>query len=210
VDLPAEEYIRPGWYGDCWHPSQIGEVYEQFFATGAITDAQQIADAGGAVTGRVDEDAPDPLALAAMDAEDPRRSDTPALLALDKGASIQQAAHFLVATYSAIKQGGLDIDAFVRAYTWRPIATMVDLFGTSDLLLSPDGHQIVQGVEGFHSRAFGPYADLFGLVTPDIDTLLGIRRGSTVEQRGDTRKRKQDAVLAYVQALGAGGQAILG
>jgi hypothetical protein len=68
---------------------------------------------------------------------------------------------------------------------------------------------VVQGVEGFHSRAFGPYEDLFGLVTPDIDSLLGIKRGSTVEQRGDTRKRKQDAVLAYVQAL-QGARAVVG
>ena len=60
---------------------------------------------------------------------------------------------------------------------------------------------MVKGVEGFHSRAFGPYNDLFGLVSPQISNITGIQRGSTAAQRGDTRERKQRAVLEYVGQL---------
>jgi hypothetical protein len=202
VDLPAEEYIRPGWYGDVWHPSQIGQVYEQFFGTGAITDAQQIDSPDGGSTSPPAEGAADALADAggATSATDPAAV-APAVLSLDKDASIAAAVGFLVQIYSHIRASGIDVEEFLRAYTWRPIATMVDMFGSSDLELSPDGSDVVQGVEGFHSRAFGPYDDLFGLVTPDIDNVLGIARGSTVAQKGDTRKRKQDAVRTYVTAL---------
>jgi DnaJ-class molecular chaperone len=78
---------------------------------------------------------------------------------------------------------------------------MVDMFGTSDLQLTTDGRDVVRGIEGFHSRAFGDFEDLFGLVTPDIESIVGIKKGSTVSQRGDTRKRKQAAILEYVAAI---------
>jgi hypothetical protein len=78
---------------------------------------------------------------------------------------------------------------------------MVDMFGTSDLTLDQDGHSVIRGIEGFHSRAFGPYDDLFGLVTPDIENILGMKRGSTAAQRGDVRKRRQEAVQNMVGVL---------
>lgn len=202
IDLPAEEYIRPGWYGDCWHPSAIGKVYQQFFQTGAITDEQQVTDTDGSSVGGPSQQVIDALAESAsgIDYDDPRKATT-ALLTLDKDSSISQAVGFLVQTYSYVKQGGLDVEDFIRTYTWRPIASMVDMFGTSDLMLSKDGHTVVQGIEGFHSRAFGPYEDLFGLVTSDIETVLGLGRESRAAKQGDTRRRKQDAVKEYVAAL---------
>ncbi len=128
---------------------------------------------------------------------------------LKAGATIEQAAAFLMATYSHIKQSGLDVEEFIRAYTWRPIATMVDMFGTGDLQLSPDGNFIVQGIEGFHSRAFGQFNDLFGLVTPEIEEITGIKRGTNASQKTDTRKQKQDAVRDFIAGLGLG-RAIIG
>lgn len=205
IDDPMEELIRPGWYGNIWHPSKIGQVYDLFFQTGAITDPQQIGDPAGASTGPTNQEAEDALATAAQarDANQPGdpRTDAPAIFTLDNNASIEQAVAFLVTTYSYIRSSDLDAEEFIRAYTWRPIASMVDMFGTSDLALSPDGQRVVSGVEGFHSRAFGPFEDLFGLVTPDIENIVGIKRGTTVAQRGDTRKRKQDAVKDLVAAL---------
>lgn len=218
VDLPAEEYIRPGWYGDCWHSAKIGAVYDKFFGTGAITDPQQAADPAGASTGTQDRDAADALAEATLDPTDEARRTAPAVLTLDKDSSIQQAVAFLVQLYSYVKYGGLDTEEFIRAYVWRPVATMIDMFGTSDLMLDGDGHTVVQGIEGFHSRAFGPYEDLFGLVPPDIENIVGIKRNKSSQgqegqpqtaSRADVRKRRQDAVKEYVSALSFA-RAILG
>jgi hypothetical protein len=202
VELPAEEYIRPGWYDDIWTTSRIGKVYDEFFSTGAITDPHEIKDAAGASTGQASEEAE----RAAAEANDAQRGDDPAAdavaaLTLQEGTTIQQAVDYLLLTYSYIKQQNLDVDEFIKAYTWRPIASMVDIFGTSDLELDKAGRKVVSGREGFHSRAFGPYEDLFGLVGPDLEDILGIKRGSTVSQKGDTRKRKFLAVQRFASAL---------
>ncbi len=220
VDLPAEEYIRPGWYGDCWHSAKIGAVYEKFFGVGAITDPQQAADPAGVSSGTQDRDAADALAENTLDPSDEARQTAPALLTLDKDSSIQQSVGFLVRLYSYVKHGGLDVEEFIRAYVWRPIASMTDMFGTSDLLLDADGHTVVQGIEGFHSRAFGPYDDLFGIVPPSIDNIVGIKRKTSAQGtkqanfsqaagRADVRKRRQDAVKEYASAISFS-RAILG
>ena len=202
VDLPAEEYIRPGWYGDIWHPAKISEAYDLFFSTGAITEPTNVFRSNDQARAAMES------AAETEDGSDPRK-DAPAAYMLAAGASIEQAAAFLQATYSHIKQAGLDAEEFIRTYTWRPIATMVDIFGTRDLQLSPDGNFVVQGIEGFHSRAFGPYNNLFGLVTPEIEDVVGLKRGTTAAQKGDTRKAKQDAVKDYLAGLGLG-RAIIG
>lgn len=214
VDLPAEEYIRPGWYGDIWHPAKIGEAYDLFFSTGAITDPHTVANNGDAAFAAKFSNISNAAAASHAkseetdDADDPNK-DAGLVYRLEAGASIEQAAAFLQATYSHIKVAGLDVEEFIRAYTWRPIATMVDIFGTRDLQLSPDGNFVVQGIEGFHSRAFGPYNNLFGLVTPEIEDVVGLKRGTTAAQKGDTRKVKQDAVKDYLAGLGIG-RAIIG
>ena len=53
------------------------------------------------------------------------------------------------------------------------------------------------------------FNNLFGLVTPEIEEVVGLKRGTTAAQRGDTRKVKQDAVRDYLAGLGLG-RAILG
>lgn len=208
--VPAEELIRPGWYGDCWHPSLIGKVYEKFFRTGAITDPQQVSDPAGASTGVPQQDAEDALATAASGTEfDDPRSQAPAIMSLESESSIQQACSFLIQVYSYIRMNELSTEDFIRSYTWRPIASMIDMFGSSDLELDDDGSKVIRGIEGFHSRAFGPWEDLFALVTPEIETVVGVKRGSTLAKKGDRRKEKWEAVRSLVDALTAT-RAILG
>jgi hypothetical protein len=211
VDMPVEELIRPGWYGDVWSNAKIGRVYQNFLGIGSITDKQQILDPHAASVGTVSEDQADAIATSGLaESTDDPRVDAPAALMLDENSSIQQAVEFLVLTYSYIKQNNLNVDEFIRAYTWRPIASMVDMLGTNDLeFRQPSGESAVQGFEGFHSRAFGPYDNIFGLVGADLEDIVGIKRGSTAAQRADTRKRKLEAVQRYVSALKTS-RAILG
>lgn len=206
VDLPAEELIRPGWYGDCWHASNVGKIYEEWFGTGAITDVQQVVDAQGAEQVSSAQDAPDGLGRAFSPDAPPDAvqefKQAPAVLALQEGASIQQAVAFFLLTYSYARQQGINTQGFIDSYKWRPIASLPDMFGSSDLQFStPDGRTVVTGVEGFHSRAFGQYSDFFGLVTPEIKSILGFQPGSISAQELDVRKQRQDAVLTYVAQL---------
>ncbi len=202
VLLPAEEYIRPGWYGDIWTTGKIGQVYNDFFGIGSITDTISFTGPRGSALAQSSEEMHQALEQQdyAEAYDDPNRTAAGAL-ALEEGSSIQQAAEFLQLSYSFIKQQDIDVEAFIRAYTWRPIATMLDMFGTSDLEFSSNGENVLRGTEGFHSRAFGPYNDLFGLAGPDIEDILGIKRGTVAAQRADTRLRKRQAVMQFVSAL---------
>ncbi len=120
--------------------------------------------------------------------------------------------------YSQVKLNHYDVHQFIRAYTWRPIATMVDMFGTANLEISDDG-EVLRGREGFHSRAFGEYDDLrqlvgqgegnrpqriLGLDTRDQDERDDSdspTRDERIAARMDTRKEKRTQVLKYLQNL---------
>ena len=203
VELPPEEYIRPGWYGDCWHPAKIAEVYYDFFNTGSITEPTSVQNTDGSdFDGLVTSDAQTTLADM-QNAEHPMSyaRDQLVQLSLTKEANIEAAVAFLVLSYSVVKQANFDSEQFIRSYTWRPIASMLDMFGSADLELDVEGKEVVRGIEGFHSRAFGPFNDLFGLVTNDIESIVGIKKGSAQAQKADTRKRKYEKVLEYVSAI---------
>ena len=205
VDLSAEDIIRPGWYGDIWSAGRIGEVYQDFFGIGSITDPTVIIDSGSTARRSGSEEFLRATEMAKSSGADPcdAAAMLPAVTSLAEGLSIEQAAEFLTTSYSYVKQAGLDVDEFIRAYTWRPIATLIDLFGTENLQFNASGTEVVNSdaIEGFHSRAFGPYDDLYGIVYPEIEDVIGLKRGSTAAQRGDTRKRKREQVTAFIAAL---------
>lgn len=200
--LPAEEFIRPGWYGPLWTNANIGGAYQELVGTGAITDPQIISDFGRNSFSLHSEAAQQAAEeqQGAQDADDPKK-DAPALIDLQEGSSIQQAVEFLHLTYSYIRQAGLDVDEFIGAYSWRPIASMLDIFGTTDLTYDASGENVIAGFEGFHSRAIGPYENLFGLVSADLEDVVGVKRGSTAAAQVDTRLAKREQVEKYVAQL---------
>ncbi len=200
--MPPEEFIRPGWYGESWTNAKIGEVYQELIGTGSITDPQVVSDLGRN-TSTVRSEEGQRAATLQNDAEtaDDAAGNSPALLALEENTSIQKAVEFIHLTYSYVRQAGLDVDEFIGAYTWRPVASLLDIFGTADLQYSNDGEAIVSGFEGFHSRAFGPYENLFGLVGAELEDVVGIKRGSTAAAKIDVRKARREQVERYVAQL---------
>ena len=221
IDLPIEEYIRPGWYGDCWHPGQIGDVYQEFFGIGAITDATQVGDPAGAPTGSADEEPLDPLSTGDTgDPVNPQDAMTPgdkapAIFTLPRKTSAQlggkdvsytsvkDAVEFLMGVYSYVTQNHMGVDEFIKAYSWRPIASMLDMFGSPDLQYDTNG-DVVSGQEGFHSRAAGDFENIFTLLPPEVSVAIGVQKygkDSPFITKGDTRRRKRMAVLQYLTAL---------
>lgn len=251
VDLPAEDLCFPPWYGENYRSQNIGSLYSYFFGTGSIVDPTTVLDPNGAdrtgsdggdpsgaaePTSTTNNGATDPVDLP----EDPTviptdplpqttgpagtTEDTqapPTLGEIDPRGTIEQAVATLVDVYSQIRRNRFDVDDFLKSYTWRPIASMVDIFGTANLEIDDDG-AVVRGVEGFHSRAFGDFDDLRQLTrTVDgqrVATILGLTtvdedeattddasdqsfRDTQRAQRLDTRKEKRLAVFQYIQAL---------
>ena len=131
---------------------------------------------------------------------------------------IALAAEEVVRIYSQVKLNRYDVHSFIRAYAWRPVASMVDLFGTANLEITDQG-EVVRGVEGFHSRAFGDFDDLRQIIGPGDGsrprTILGLAvdnpdessddaraaAAAPIAARLDTRKEKRTAVLRYLLYL---------
>jgi hypothetical protein len=230
--LSPEDLVYPPWFGEGYRTKSIGGMYSYYFGTGSLTDKFDInfpagankfpapssnpgsvAEVGsvsvagdpGALTSRTDE---------AVTVEDPATADE----VQEAGGRhpIRSAVDKLVKAYSMIKLGGGDVDDFVKTYTWRPVASMVDILGTSDLVINDKG-EVEAGYEGFHSRAFGNYDDLRTLVDQTDagpKTILGvdvvdpadadattIKRNQRISAALDTRKEKRLAVLRYLHAV---------
>lgn len=135
------------------------------------------------------------------------------------GGAIAASVEEIVRIYSQVRREKFDVHEFIRSYTWRPIASMVDLLGTANLEINDRG-DVVRGREGFHSRAFGDYDDLRQLVN-NVEgrpqTILGLStrdpdetgddatssRDAAISARMDTRKEKRIAILKYLAQLGA-------
>lgn len=138
---------------------------------------------------------------------------------------IAMAIDELVKAYSATRLQNFDTPQFVQNYTWRPIASMVDLFGTANLQIN-DAGLVTSGREGFHSRAFGDHDDLRQLVGPGDgqrpQKILGLETApkevasdtesadTKIAARLDTRKEKRLAVYKYLFAIAASRGILLG
>jgi len=226
VEVPMEDFLRPPWMSDVWASDRIGGVYQQFFGTGAITDPMIIDTGTARATYTEDYDETHSEAGARnQTVQDPIRADGTTNQTADLDITIERAIDLLVKSYSEIRQAGLDVHEFIRAYTWRPVATIDDMLGTRDLEMDPATGRVLRGVEGFHSRAFGrgeTGSNLRNLVPENMAgtnaseqeedryhiaaRLLGIGTGANQDRRNlltrlDKRSDKSEAVLAYVQEL---------
>lgn len=226
VEVPMEDFLRPPWMSDVWASDRIGGVYQQFFGTGALTDPMVIDTGTARATYTEDYDETHNEAGARnQTVQDPIRADGTTNQTADLDITIERAIDLLVKSYSEIRQAGLDVHEFIRAYTWRPVATIDDMLGTRDLEMDPATGRVLRGVEGFHSRAFGrgeTGSNLRNLVPENMAgtnaseqeedryhiaaRLLGIGTGANQDRRNlltrlDKRADKSAAVLAYVQEL---------
>jgi hypothetical protein len=225
--LPIEEILRPSWFSTSYANANIGsKIYMPFFGCGAVVDGLVVAGTQSAGTD------------ASADAEpvDAKTSagDLMKRLGAQESAkrenSIEKALNVLGYEYGQVKSQGMDVDAFVRDYTNRPIATFQDIFGDSDLKFSitdsaVGGDAKVKQVErngakvtpvvGFHTGAVHP--DLVGtvenggkLVGLTTDLQMGFTRVSGVGKEEplvtlyDVRPAKKAKVTEYLAELGRG------
>lgn len=301
IDLPIEDAIKPPWIWSGWSNPQINETYMQFFGTTSITDIAGVnaADENAFfldtddVRVVMEEESlvtqgtgtkkkgskPTPQDVRLKEAKDAKQYQKTLLMA-DTERTVENSVDFLVRAYSFVKINNADVGDFLRAYGWRPVATMVEILGSADLEIkkvtkkvkkvvkqrilkrkagktqvdTAGGYDItvkdangkvigkehvggipiyvtheavygtkysnrmvdqtgyeVTGKEGFHSRAFGDVADLFGLVSPTVQKVLKLdKQGKRkVAERMDVRKRRREVVRNYVEEL-TGSRGLLG
>jgi hypothetical protein len=192
VDLPIEEAIRPPWIWDGWANPKVSETYDQLFGTGALTDIGGFTvssnDPSEGTRFYVGED--DVAGLQAQQsASTKKRKGSPrndkdirqaakveaaksqnAVLMQDKERTIENSVDFLVRAYSFVKANNLDVGDFLRAYSWRPVATMVDILGGSNLEIKQTAKKVKKVVKQ--------------------------RRKLTKEEQANIRKKKRRAIIA--------------
>lgn len=210
---PVEEIIRPSWFSTSYANAKIGpKIYTPFFGTTSIIDDLKF-------TGLI----PDSL-TSVDDVEgttyDPKKSFQEIQKAetdkqkLRTQLSIEKAINVISYFYGLVRTGGKDIDQFIREYTQRPIATMVDMLGTPDLNITYNAKgapTITKGKPGFHSLALDWLAidkgNLTGLLDdPDkqLPRINGTGKKEPISPVYDIRKEKLDMVDSYIDALRKG------
>lgn len=169
--LSFEDAVRPSWFSeDVWKNDKVTKaVYEPLLGSMAITDDVSLgqdqqdkllkrwkvdqtkriefsertvgAGAGGEGTAAVDT-TPDNLFVYTV-----------------VPGSIEETVDGLSLVYGMIKERSGNIHEFIREFTRRPIANMVDILGTQNLEFDNNGKVSDPStmIEGFHSRAFGDY-----------------------------------------------------
>jgi hypothetical protein len=200
---------------DVWKNDRIGAIYQQFFGVGALTDGLTVyTGAAGSESPAGDSDLETPIRQADaeginfLDSTDWQLNDGGTVQEPEMALNVERAVDLLIRTYSELKHEGLDVQEFIRGYTWRPIADLIQMLGSRDLTINPETGVAETGEMGFHSLAFGhgPTGQNVRnlLRSEDSQTILGInaqRDRSNVLSRLDKRADKADRVLAYVQDL---------
>ena len=181
-DIPVEESLRPPWFSPLYSSLFIGDqIYTPFFGCGSIVDEAVFAGAGtvgifGANTAFRNQIMAE---FAAADGDLMKIRETLSQAQQNNIAdipSVEQAVDALAYVYGEVIRLNQDVQRFIADYTYRPIASMYDIFGSQDLQydLVPgakvDTLKLTQGTPGFHSTAVAPFSNLAGLLdNPDLE-----------------------------------------
>jgi hypothetical protein len=172
VDLPMEEAIKPPWIWDGWSVPKVSETYGQLFGIGAVTDVegfsmaptsdprdvtryfvgqddlQALQDqqkASASSKGKKSNSARISDARSKAIAEENKHANAVKLVTEEK--TVENSIDFVVRAYSFVKAHNLDVGDFLRAYTWRPVATMVDILGGADLKIKKTVTKVKKSVK---------------------------------------------------------------
>jgi len=177
-DKSFEDIVRPEWMAeDVWANDKITEaVYQPLLGTYAITDDKSIGQEQQdemlkrwqeSQTKRIDfSEMTIEASTSTQEGGRARGEGTVSTETVDGNTfytvvpgSIEETIDGLSLIYGIIKEKGEDVGEFIRNFTTRPIANIVDVLGSQNLEF--DGKGNVKDpktmIEGFHSRAFGDY-----------------------------------------------------
>lgn len=189
INMPVEEQVYPTWMSPVYRNEQVGKKdlqgrpgpYYQFFECGAITD-----DLSDTPTAR-------------LEMERLQKAQAPKEMVMGKelpSKTIKEAIEELASIYASLRHQGVDMNAFIDEYTYRPVATFDDMFREG----------------GFRYNAYGQQTKLAGFdpqLTKPARLMGGKGEPKRVAAEMDTRKTKNDRVITYMEELNKG-QGLLG
>lgn len=196
--LSFEDAVRPSWFTEeVWKNDKITEaVYKPLLGTLAITDDVSLGqDQQDELLKRHKVDQTKRIEFSETNPYAQGSEGTAAVETTADGkfkytvipGSVEETIDGLSLVYGMMKERSGDIHQFIRDFTRRPIANIVDMLGTQNLEFGPDGKVLDPDtmIEGFHSRAFGDY---------NTDVQLP-------EKEGGTTKAGQKACGALMEGI---------
>jgi hypothetical protein len=132
--LPVEEVIRPSWFSPLYSNRNIGpKVYEPNLGCGSIVDQVSFANLGSEDLSSVAAKNPEGLDMAPDKPLEQVIAEVGAIEKQKKFVSVEKAVNLVAYVYGLVKAQQLDVDEFIRSFTYRPIATYRDVLGDVDL-----------------------------------------------------------------------------
>ena len=211
--VPVEYVVQPAWMSTSYDNENIGpKIYQPFFGCPSIVDAISLSNTNservgesGAYASPYEDDAA--LRARLQDTHNKRNF-----------YSIEKAANLIAYLYGKVKSGKADVSEFVDSYTWRKVATKLELLGSYDLEIGfkKDVPFAKSGKLGFHTLSVHPEVvkkgKLIGLL--DDPTWKGTRMNgsqkSAVAASYDVRAEKLAKVEKYIQVLKDGARGHVG
>jgi len=217
-DVAMEDAIRPEWISeDVWKNENITEaVYKPLLGTMAVTDDKSIGqDAQDELLKRWKENQVkrvefSPLTIEAASGTDPGgRSQGEGTVAVESvgddkfvytvvQGSVEESIDGLSIVYGMIKERGGNVHDFIRTFTRRPIANIIDILGSQNLEFDDNGKVADPKtmIEGFHSRAYGDYNTDVKMPDRDGPAAAGTKPlGALMEGESNPGSVKRPAVI---------------
>ena len=174
---PAEVLIKPGWYDVVWNSVKLGgdgspeaypisdNVYRPLLGTFAITDDKILVSEFSDLLQTFVKQAGDASVIIEKQADGTevvKLGDVVIASFNVKDHSIERSIDALTVLYGMLKLRGTSVSNFIADYTRRPIASLTDILGDSDLLFDESGNPFARADGtiprvGFHSKAYGDF-----------------------------------------------------
>jgi len=177
IEVPFEDQVRPPWLSTCFHNSNITKYYKDLLGVGSIMDF------GTKLEGEVKEGVGNAGVL------------TTASSAMTVQTAVENIAHL----YSVARASGDTqvVDDLSYSLTKRPVATMLQMLGSFDLKYDEKGKKVGDGVEGFHSKAFG--GAIYGAMS-GVSDATG-KADLAINLNIDPRRTRREAIVNYIVSL---------
>ncbi len=175
---PPEVLLKPGWYDVVWNSVKLSgdgtveeypitdNVYRPLLGTFAITDdrvlVSEFAELLQTFTRHSGENKSVVVESQSDGSEVVKLGETIIATFNLQDHSIERSVDTLTVLYGMLKARGAPTADFVADYTRRPIASLLDVLGSSDLSFDASGNSVARAdgtvpQVGFHSKAFGDY-----------------------------------------------------
>lgn len=212
VSSGSEMVLKPNWLSMSYDASRISEdIYQKFFGCDAITE-DLIAEGLQFRISSTEKDGVD-LVVDPQTSLNDVISELNDAVATKNQITVEKAINYAAYAYGLVKRdNSLRVDEHIRTYNYRPIATLEQVLGTSDLSIETNADGTIskiRGSVGFHTMAVHPdvvtnktkFCGLMQNPAAQFSNVNSTYRRAPLQEQVDVRKDKRQRALHYALSL---------